>query len=102
MIVSSAIKLKSGEVIKGFRHGDAFHNLYLKRFDLKEHIGCIQGFVTDAHIFLDRKQGAVHAWKCNQITRKRKILYSEHVWPHDLPEWNTRPMLCRIWKRENI
>jgi hypothetical protein len=25
------------------------------------------------------------------------ILYSEDVWPHDLPEWGTRPPLWRLW-----
>jgi hypothetical protein len=99
MIVSSAIRTVRGEVVKGYRHGQAFHTLYLARLDLKEHIGCTQGFVTDTGRFLDRESAAAHAFRCGQIPRRVKRLMSEHVWPHDLPEWGTRPPLWRWWER---
>jgi hypothetical protein len=97
MIVSSALLLTDGEVVKGYRHWQAFTLTRAKRKTYKK---AVQGFVTDTGAFLDRDQAARHAYRCRQVERRiavRGHLMSEDLWPHDLPEWGTRPPLWSLW-----
>jgi len=97
MIISSAIKTIDGEVVKGFRHGHAFLLTHQKG---KTYKGATQGFVTDEGKFLNRQEALRHAVRCGQLPgRQYRTLYSETIWPHDLPEWGTRPPLWMLWKR---
>ena len=70
MITEAAI-FKDGKFYTGKRHSDIFRNN--KGINLK---GGIQGFLTDDHVFLNRKEAALHALECKQIT--------ELMWPPDL------------------
>lgn len=83
MIAYSAIKTKEGDVYIGNRHWHIFKSFGKDR----KFINGVQGFLTDGHIFLDRKKAAKHAYKCGQVPKKYGILRSEHVWPIDPPEW---------------
>ena len=94
MIVSSAVRLTDGEVVKGFRHWQAFVLTHAKRKTYKH---AEQGFVTDAGVFLDRERAARHAFRCGQNPGNVVHLMSETVWPHDCPEWGTRPPLWALW-----
>ena len=53
-------------------------NSYSRSFFKGE--GCIQGFVTDEGVFLDRESAARHAYECGQINCKKKRLFSEDLW----------------------
>jgi hypothetical protein len=97
VIVSSAVLLTDGEVVRGHRHYHAFVATHAKG---KTYKWAVQGFLTDAGVFLDRTQAAKYAKRCGQVPRLRwskDRLFSEDVWPHDPPEWGTRPPLWALW-----
>lgn len=39
-----------------------------------------QGFITDTGAFLDREAAAAHAYRCRQIAKRKRELFSEDVW----------------------
>lgn len=76
MLIASAIKLTSGEIYVGKRHGDCFRNFRdIHRLanskasddDLKRMcIGCEQGFLSSSLLFLSRREAYEYARKTNQ------------------------------------
>lgn len=78
MIVSSAVK-KNGRIFTGIRHAECI----LKVIGNDSSIRVFQeeqGFVTDAGVFLSRKDAAEHAFICGQIDKKLDTLFSEDLW----------------------
>lgn len=115
MIVASAIRDSEGVVHVGYRHS---HVLCSPGYDRYRFRSGEQGFITEQHRFLTRDAAFVYAKQCGQLPRSvyrlmRKRwsggkfrrhtprLMSEDVWPHDLPEWGTRPPLWILWKTKS-
>jgi hypothetical protein len=66
MIVSSALKLPSGDIIVGLRHGDCYWMMKHLGYSIKESQQGIQGFITEKGIFMDREEAYYEALKYNQ------------------------------------
>lgn len=91
MIVSSAIKTKSGRVFTGRRHGDCFR-AYKELVGVPDNdvLGAIQGFITDAGDFLSREDAYAHATASGQIDDEGLgVLMSEDIF---------KPMEMRLVK----
>jgi len=80
MIVRAAVKVGDELFVarKGKRHDEAIL-LALEKHELTMD-NHVQGFITDAGEFLDRKQAAEHALQCGQIGEHVDTLISEDVW----------------------
>ncbi len=88
MIIGVAIRLASeGEdpsltvsLPKPYRHNMLIHLLYEQGIGSKMMYD--QGFITDEGIFLNRKDGAIHALKAKQLDHLEfpPELYSEDLW----------------------
>lgn len=79
MIIAAAVKLDNTVYI-GRRHCNILQSLIKQNFNIKS---APQGFITTDGVFLDRKQGAIHAISCGQITKLKyqsKTLFSEDLW----------------------
>ncbi len=86
MIIASAIKLKDGRVFVGKRHGSCLRFMKDNGLERENAIGCIQGFITDRLVFLNREEAYYEALSCDQCEvkeypeEKSPILISEDLW----------------------
>ena len=98
MIIASAVKLDTGKVYIGNRHGDCYSQIESFGLSLSICKDSIQGFITDELVFLDREQAYYHAFASNQCEEQTPIdkeyclglsikkenwkpcLISEHLW----------------------
>jgi len=71
----AANKDRNGTVYVGHRHPDAFAIMPDDMID-----DCIQGFVTDEGVFVDRREAAVIAFNCGQVSELTEIVISEDLW----------------------
>ena len=82
MIVAAAVRV-NGKIYRGRRHGAAIHAA-IEAGEQRPITSKMQGFVTDAGVFITRKMGRDYAIKCGQIkfNKKRdwKPLISEELW----------------------
>jgi hypothetical protein len=74
MIISAAMLINS-KIYTGKRH----YNIIKDNPGLTFKDG-IQGFVDDKDKFLNRKQAAIEAFKCGQISKKVTVLLSEDLY----------------------
>lgn len=87
-IVASALKLENGLVISKpipARHHDLLHPLWdvLEDKNKVHPPGCVQGFLTNEGVFVDRQEACVIAYRASQVIEKTGgpyELYSEDVW----------------------
>ncbi len=65
MIIASAIKLSSGMVFVGKRHGDVVENIHFILKDTSDDCfnDCITGFINDNLQFLNRAQAYYEAFE---------------------------------------
>ena len=54
IVICAAIKLITGEVIRGHGHVDCFNAARVRKLELKDRI---EGFITSKNRFVDRKEG---------------------------------------------
>ena len=88
MIIASAIKLTDGRVFVGKRHGDCFRNVIslhtkigMSEEDARRlHLNCIQGFITEALLFMNRDTAVEEARACGQYSGESNLLLSEDLW----------------------
>lgn len=74
--------IKTGFVVCGRRHHNCFTTVAMISGIKKErkYINEIQGFLTNTDMFVDREEAAKIALDANQITIKKKELYSEDLY----------------------
>ena len=57
--VCAAIKLVTGEVVRGRRHDDCFKIVFSRDGEKSAHWNAIQGFITSIGRFVDRIEGMI-------------------------------------------
>ena len=100
MIVAAAVKLNDGRVFVGKRHNDCFAiiiELYKQMgIDYEEsqklHFNCVQGFITDTLVFLNRTDAYYEAFKCKQCEEQKYRLFPIKGFTITEEEW--KPMLA--------
>jgi hypothetical protein len=76
-IVAAAILLNNN-IYVGKRHCEIINNAI--PFGYFKHADAIQGFYTSEFRFVDREMGAIIAFKSQQITEEKEVLFSEDLW----------------------
>ena len=71
--------IESGIVVCGRRHHNALMTLFEFAKEPKSE-KVKQGFITNKDRFVDRKEAAQIAYKCGQISKEQKTLFSEDLW----------------------
>jgi len=88
MIIASAIKLTDGRVFVGKRHVDCFANVIALHTKMgmdeedarRLHFNCMQGFITEYLVFMNRETAVEEARACGQYSGESNLLLSEDLW----------------------
>jgi hypothetical protein len=79
MIVCSAIKSCTGEIISGRRHADCIRTMAESgKYKLPVTKDAIQGFLDDKGNFLDRLEARKHFLESGQVSAYSKMHHSSH------------------------
>ncbi len=71
--------IKTGIVVCGRRHHNCLMTMREFAYD-RDHTKVKQGFLTNQDRFVTRKEAAQLAYKCGQISKEQKTLFSEDLW----------------------
>lgn len=71
--------IKTGIVVCGRRHHNCLMTFAEFAYD-RDHTKVKQGFLTNEDRFITRKEAAQLAYKCGQISKEQKTLFSEDLW----------------------
>lgn len=102
MIVASAIKLVSGRIFVGKRHGDCFENMHkILKVDkplINEHRP-ICGFINDRLQFLNREEAYYEAFSCGQCKEQKEpnketIDKINSMFPDNINNYEWKPQLA--------